>query len=464
MSEPAAFRSFVILAGMRTGSNLLEATLNAIKRVTCFGEAFNPYMMGWPEKTELKGITREQREAEPLRLLEAIFSAPNLNGFRYFHDHDPRVFDAIMDDRRCAKIVLTRNPLDSYVSTRLAWATNQWKLNETETPIPAAVAFDPAEFRETLDANTAFLQAVQHRLQTGGQTAFWLNYDDLRDAAVLTGMMHWLGRTDLEEVRPASDQVPQNPREMASKVTNFDEMQAELARLDLFQMHRLPTFEPRRGPAVPGFLAGEAGRGLVFMPVQGGPTERIEAWLRAGGAVERGFNQNSLRQWKRAHPGHRSFTVLRHPLHRAHAAFRALLGGRNAELRTLLREVHRVPLPADRADLPALAGAEGAATFAAFLDFLRRNLNGQTSVPTLPSWASQSEVVSGFARFAPPDMVLREGDLDRDLRILLEAAGLHDRPALPPAEPVSAFLDDKALHRAAKAAYLRDYVMFGFDE
>ena len=60
MTQP--FRSFVIFAEMRTGSNLLEATLNAIKRVTCFGEAFNPYMMGWPEKDELKGITMAKRK------------------------------------------------------------------------------------------------------------------------------------------------------------------------------------------------------------------------------------------------------------------------------------------------------------------------------------------------------------------------------------------------------------------
>lgn len=31
--------------------------------------------------------------------------------------------------------------------------------------------------------------------------------------------------------------------------------------------------------------------------------------------------QKSLRQWKRARPGHRSFTVIRHPLLRAHQAF-----------------------------------------------------------------------------------------------------------------------------------------------
>ena len=67
------FHSFVIFAEMRTGSNLLEATLNAIRRVTCFGEAFNPYMLGWPGKDELQGITAEMREAEP-RIHDGVYS------------------------------------------------------------------------------------------------------------------------------------------------------------------------------------------------------------------------------------------------------------------------------------------------------------------------------------------------------------------------------------------------------
>jgi len=455
MSEP--FRSFVIFAGMRTGSNLLESTLNAIRRVTCFGEAFNPYMMGWPDKSELKGITMEAREADPLRLLDAIFSAPNLNGFRYFHDHDPRVLAPILADRRCAKIVLTRNPLDSYVSTRLAWETNQWKLNETETPIPARITFDEAEFRETLEANMAFLGHVQHALQTSGQAAFWLNYDDLRDPKVLTGLLHWLGRTDLEEVLPASDQVPQNPREMAEKVGNMAEMEAGLARIDPFQMHRLPNFEPRRGPAVPGFLTAEAGRGLVFMPVQGGPTVTIAAWLRSLGKVQGELTQNGMRQWKRARPGHRSFTVLRHPLHRAHDAFRAMLAG-NAAQRRLLAEVHRVPVPLDDPD----SVAEDPGVFAAFLDFLRRNLNAQTTQPTHSGWASQSEVVAGFARFAPPDALLREDRLEEEMAALAAAVGITAAP--PQREAAPAFLDDPALRRAARATYQRDYVTFGFED
>lgn len=456
------FQRFVIFAEMRTGSNLLEATLNAVKRVTCFGEAFNPYMMGWPDKDELKGITRAEREADPMRLLRALWDKPNhLSGFRYFHDHDPRVLDAILDDRACAKIVLTRNPVDSYVSTALARQTNQWKLNETETPIPASVPFDGAEFRQVLAEVEEFQLKIQHRLQVTGQTAFWLGYEDLRDAGVMTGLLHWLGRTDLERVEPANDQVPQNPRELSEKVQNFDQMQAELARLDPFALRKIPNFEPRKGPNVPSFLAAEAGRGLVFMPIKGGPSDPVETWLRAMGAVAGDLNQNGLRQWKRDHPGHRSFTVLRHPLRRAWTAFASLIHGKNAELRELMRRIHRVPLPPEEAlaDLPEGRQAE---LFEAFLDFLRRNLNAQTTLPTYPGWASQSEVLAGFSRFGAPDMVLRESDLARDLSWLAASAGIKAPADLPVPEPMPAFLNDQKLRGAAKRAYLRDYVAFGF--
>ena len=76
------FRRFVIFAEMRTGSNLLEATLNALRGVTCFGEAFNPYMMGWPDKDELQGVTRAQREADPMVLLDRLFFFQAEDGIR----------------------------------------------------------------------------------------------------------------------------------------------------------------------------------------------------------------------------------------------------------------------------------------------------------------------------------------------------------------------------------------------
>ena len=212
---------------------------------------------------------------------------------------------------------------------------------------------------------------------------------------------------------------------------------------------------------MPSFLTAEAGRGLLFMPMRGGPTATVRRWLTDLGRVEGELTRNALRQWKRAHPGHRSLTVLRHPLPRAWEAFQAMLSARSPQLRDTLRRVHRVALPPDEA-LDTLADAEKLPLFAAFLDFLRRNLNGQTGLATHPGWATQAQVLAGFAEFGAPDLIAREDRMAADLGYLARSAGIEcDGPA---PEPVPECLDDPALRRAAKAAYLRDYVAFGFPD
>ena len=62
-----SFTSFVVLAEMRTGSNFLEANLNALEGVTCHGEAFNPHFIGYPNSTEILGISQQGREDDPFR-------------------------------------------------------------------------------------------------------------------------------------------------------------------------------------------------------------------------------------------------------------------------------------------------------------------------------------------------------------------------------------------------------------
>ena len=85
------FDSFVVFAEMRTGSNFLEANLNAFDGITCHGEAFNPHFIGYPNSGDILGITQEERDRDPLRLLNQIRMATpgGIGGFRYFHDPDP---------------------------------------------------------------------------------------------------------------------------------------------------------------------------------------------------------------------------------------------------------------------------------------------------------------------------------------------------------------------------------------
>jgi hypothetical protein len=56
------------------------------------------------------------------------------------------VLDRVLPDPRIAKVLLTRNPLDSYVSRKIASETGQWRLTDLKHAKPRKITFDEAEF------------------------------------------------------------------------------------------------------------------------------------------------------------------------------------------------------------------------------------------------------------------------------------------------------------------------------
>ncbi|MEN9408164.1 MAG: hypothetical protein RL216_138 [Pseudomonadota bacterium] len=451
-----------MFAEMRTGSNFLEANLNALPGVTCHGEAFNPVFIGRKDQTEFLGVTLAQREQDPALLLRRMRErTPGLSGFRYFHDHDPRIFDLVMDDPRCAKIVLTRNPLESYVSLKIAQATGQWKLTNPKNLKQAKARFDAADFIEHLDDLQQFQLRLLRALQSRGQTAFYIDYDDIPDLDVLNGLAAFLGVDGrLEKVDDSL--TVQNPEPLGDKVANPAQMELALAKLDRFNLSRTPNFEPRRPAAIPGYVASAVAP-MIFLPVKGAPQQPILDWFTALGPVEGDFTHKTLRQWKRAHPGHRAFTVLRHPLDRAHRAFWALEhGALLPEQRTILERVHQVVLPKKGATLDR---ATRHASFLAFLRFLKRNLSGQTGFRTDAAWASQTAILQGFGNFQPPDLILREETLVEGLAFVAAELGIAAPRIVADPDDCDAALDairDGELEEAARDAYQRDYMGFGF--
>lgn len=464
MSQPR-FDSFVVFAEMRTGSNFLEANLNALAGVTCHGEVFNPHFIGRKDVFELFEVNIREREADPYMMLRRLRErTEGMAGFRYFHDHDPRVFDAVMDDPRCAKIVLTRNPAESYVSLKIAQATGQWKLTGPKGIKTAQARFDAEEFERHLEALQSQQIRILNRLQVTGQTAFWVDYEDIQNVEVINGLARWLGVAARLE---ATDQTlkKQNPEDPEDKVQNFAAMEAALARLDRFNLSRTPNFEPRRPPGIPGFVAAK-GAALLYMPLRGGPVARVTGWLDGLGGLERDFTQKTLRQWKRSHPRHRSFTVVRHPLARAHAVFcDHVLGAPASDFRTMLSRQHGVALPEPGAHFAS--PDEHRASFLAFLRFVKKNLGGQTAQKVDALWASQSAALQGFAQFQAPDAVLREERLSEGLAWLAAEVGV-TAPAPAPAGrqgPVALeAICDAEVEAAGREAYLRDYIAFGYGD
>jgi len=466
------FDYFVVYAEMRTGSNFLEENINEYPGLKCYGEAFNPVFMGGADKSEMLGVSLQQREADPQQLLDRMrVETKGLPGFRFFHDHDPRILEKTLNDPRCAKIILTRNPVDSYVSRKIAAETGQWRLNDLKNAKTARISFDRAEFEQHLDKLQQFQLQLLRGLQVTGQTAFYIAYDDLRDLEVLDGMAAYLG-VEHQKDHMAKRTKVQNPAPLDDKVENFDEMQDALARIDRFNLTRTPNFEPRRAAAVPSYVAA-TNAPLLYQPIKAGPEARVHAWLAAVDGIDvghlaTGFSQKSLRQWKRQHTGHRSFTVIRHPVRRLHAAFVTHILGSGPEtfwdMREALRKNYKLPIPKDEPD--ASYGVDDhRMAFLAFAKFVQGNLGGQTGLRVDPSWASQTEVLHGLAQVFVPDMVLREDNLETGLAQLaaqvgLTSPGLADEVETSPV-PLAAIYD-KEVEKTVQAAYRKDYVMFGF--
>jgi hypothetical protein len=226
---------------------------------------------------------------------------------------------------------------------------------------------------------------------------------------------------------------------------------------------------------VPGYV-GCAKTPLLYMPIRSGPEAMVMAWMAALDGVSEGdltkdFNQGSLRGWKRDRPGHRSFTVIRHPLARAHEAFcsKILSTGKGSfkGIRQTLRRAYNFPIPEGEPGSDYDLNAHRTA-FTAWLGFVKANLSGQTSVRVDGHWATQAQCLHGMGDFTLPDMVIRESEAETYLPALAMQVG-HEAPRdptpVPNAAPFSlAQIYDDQIEALAREAYQRDYVMFGFSD
>lgn len=465
------FDYFVVLAGMRTGSNLLEEQLAAMPGIVSHGELFNPHFFGKPETDTKWGLSMQARNSDPVRVIGAMRDASEgLPGFRLFYDHDRRAIDFVLQDLRAAKIILSRRPIDSYVSLKIARKTGQWWLGDMTAARDAKVSFDAEEYADFLNELGDFQSHIARALQTTGQTAFHISYDDLSDAKVIEGLGRFIGSDGPPDPALVKAKV-QNPTPVAARLTNPKVAEEALAALTAPDLGRIPDHEPDRGPGLRFFRVGKTAP-LIYMPIRGAWQDPVPDWLKSldpDGEIESGMTQKDLRRWKRQHPEHRSFTVLRHPLLRVHDAFCRFLLPQDAEnyadLREVLVERYGVPLP-DTFPGESYGLDQHRAAFLAFLKFLAGNLGGQTSVRVDNTWASQIALLHAIGQFVVPDKVVRSNTMQRDLPALAAEIGIE--AAAPPADTgviapfdLSAVLTPE-IEDACEAAYRRDYVMFGF--
>lgn len=308
-----AFQGFIIFAGMRTGSNYLEASLNQAPGLSSYGEAFNPAFIGGPKRDQVCGVTMAARDADPGRFVQAMVSqTQGLPGFRYFEGHHRWVMDHLLADPNWAKIILSRPPIESYVSLQIAQATGYWRITDIRDRKPAKVVFQRDAYLVHAARITAFQDDLRRRLRRTGQTPFEIAYHEISDVDLLNGLLRFLGLTDRLSA-PSSKLKRQNPGPLEAKVSNPEDMARVLAEEGGARTSPEPTqpAEPLLdlGPVYDGLrVAGEQ----LFVRLPGVPEGALPGYESADP-----LPFADLRPWLNRTKGHRACAAVSHPLARA---------------------------------------------------------------------------------------------------------------------------------------------------
>lgn len=492
----SGFKYFAIFGSMRSGSNLLEQSLNQFPDIICYGELFNPSFVGDYEDKERLGYSVSKREKDPSGLLDAMISETDdkVPGFRIFRDHDPRIIEKTLRDPECAKIILQRDLLDSFISLRIAGRTGQWLLRDAPHRKASKVHFDAHDFHKYCEKQEIFHQNIRQTLQETGQTGFWVSYPEQRELPVLNGIAKFLGGT--EKIKSVKEILRrQNPGPLKEKVENYDEMVAVLGKIEGGEPVSIGAQKKRAN--IPRMVTCIANP-LLFAPIPGGPNEEILRWMYNldGGAehledysaavadekiLHTKHSQRTLLEWMRSNPDVLAITAVKHPLSRAYDAFMSKIftTGPNTYdfIRKQLIQNFDVDIPdatlMEDCDQDALADIgydtkHHRLAFHNFLRFLKSNLDGQTSIRIDGLWAEQMSFLSGFNSAVPISLIAKEGRLDPSFRYIETLLDL-DAPKLGvPMKPDHMISLDEIYTRQtenlARKVYASDYTRFGFDD
>ena len=149
-------------------------------------------------------------------------------------------------------------------------------------------------------------------LQTTGQTAFYIAYDDLTNLDVLNGLAAWLGVSS--RLSAIDDTIkPQNPEPALSKGDKPRRSRASSGPESTVSTCTVPRVSSLgRGPAIGTYVAAPD-TPLMYLPIRGGLEGPVTQWLADLDATESdklitNQNRKQTRRWLQAHPGHRKFT------------------------------------------------------------------------------------------------------------------------------------------------------------
>lgn len=481
-SQP--FTSFIMLGAMRSGSNLLEKFLNQYDGLVCHGELFHKSFIGVQGCQNYLGVSTEARNEDPQRLLEAVRAnnPRKITGFRFFQDHHTPVMEAALKDRFCAKIILTRDPVESFVSLQIALETQQWLVSDIAHRKEIQIHFDLEAYATYIKDRAAYYDRIYHSLSTSEQPYFEIDYTMLSDVENINRLAAFIG--DRAGKSTLNEPIKrQNPGALASKISNIVEVRAALDA---------PSLKERPPPKLAPLL--ESGTdlsrayfspktALVFGPVPGVPDEGVRNWLEIQyqSPPKNGFSSHKFAEWKVQNENPALFCVVRHPVLRAYNAFMLKIfstaSGGYVSIRQELENQFGMILPQgeitpwhDRRVLErnGYGAEEHRICFKLFLIFVAANLGNETKIRQDGKWQLQTEIIRRYRILIPNVIVLKEEALGSGLKYLTNRLNI---PSIPGwkngVDPVFSFplseVYDPEIETLAREAYGQDYEELGFE-
>ncbi|MEM7270609.1 MAG: sulfotransferase family 2 domain-containing protein [Pseudomonadota bacterium] len=433
------FRYFVIFGAMRTGSNLLEGLLAKYVGLAGAGELFNPQFIGKPNREEHLGVSLELRKHRPLDLIEAVIAAEGerIPGFRLFDGHDRRVLDHAAGDPACARILLTRNPIDSYISMAIARTTGQWMLRDPKARKFEKIRFDADEYAAFARSRAAFYNDVRRKIRAVGGAFFEIDYDELLDLELINGLARFIGSEEVKS-RLVPPVQKQNPADWEQKVKNPDAVRAVLGGVETRSSAPARVeFDPHTR-----FLAARGAK-LIASPIPGAGTGAIRALMQGldptAGLDAGGAGLGAMVLQRRRRLGHSVIAMVRHPGARTLALFAKLLDAEDVGEMSALRTMLDLRFGASALEKMGEDPEVAANGFDLFLSMIEDAAAAWPRFGQAIALAPQSEFLDGYAAAAPPDRLIRAESARGPMTEVLGALGL-----APTEEQIAKFEADLA--------------------
>lgn len=233
--QPASTQ-YVILAGPRTGSNFLLSALGQYDDITSLVALFNKPEIkmgagaGLPDGLRdvlLAEDVLEQRDPDPIAFWHRLcdLTETPIVGFKFFPNHDERILDWALDNAQLKKIILRRNPLQSFTSISFAkrdgiWTSGGLQKKDVNTE---KVELNIRQMLRWMAKYKAYFERVDEAVAE--HDVLRISYNELFQPWSQQALVRFLGSNG-EKPAKREDGLPRKIRSnfLQDKVANLDEV------------------------------------------------------------------------------------------------------------------------------------------------------------------------------------------------------------------------------------------------